>query len=111
LDITWKKEYPKGEAIVEEVSYQATVRCRAGALLVSPEGDGSYPAVICMHCGNAIKTQFLEEVVELAGQGVISLLIHSPFDTGCDIDIAGGRGRQGYIDTVIFIRCAGVGEG
>ncbi|HWQ46074.1 MAG TPA: hypothetical protein VN376_04360, partial [Longilinea sp.] len=84
------------------LSYQGTDRCQVDALLVTPAGDGPYPAVIYMHRGNEFKSQILDEAILLAGQGVVTLLPASAFDTGCDT--FGRTQRQGYIDTVLFIR-------
>jgi dienelactone hydrolase len=102
LNISWLTEYPDQDAIIHTLSYQGTGRCQVDALLVTPQGDGPYPAVIYMHRGNEFKTQYLEEAILLAGQGVVSLLPASAFDTGCDS--YGRMQRQGYIDTVLFIR-------
>jgi len=102
LNINWWTEYPDQDAIIHTLSYQGTDRCQVDALLVTPTGDGPYPAVIYMHRGNEFKTQYLEEAILLAGQGVVSLLPASAFDTGCDS--FNRTQRQGYIDTVLFIR-------
>jgi hypothetical protein len=101
LDVTWGAEYSKGDAKVQEVSYQGTKSCRAGAIIVTPDGDGSFPAVIYLHRVPANKNQFIDEAVELAGYGVISLLLDSPFDLHCYVQT--DYSRQGYIETVIFI--------
>ncbi|HWQ46073.1 MAG TPA: hypothetical protein VN376_04355 [Longilinea sp.] len=102
LDPVYGTEYPEPNVTVVAVSYQGTENCQAEALLVMPEGEGPYPAVIYLHRVPAVKTQFLTEAIDLAGQGIVSLLLGSPFDTGCYTMNA--RDGQGYIDTVIFIR-------
>lgn len=103
LNINWWTEYPDQNAIIHTLSYQGTDRCQVDALLVTPEGEGPYPAVIFMHRGDEFKTQYLDEAILLAGQGVVSLLPASAFDTGCDT-FGSRTQRQGYIDTVLFIR-------
>ena len=102
LNINWLSEYSDQDAVIHTLSYQGTNRCQVDALLVTPTGDGPYPAVIYMHRGNAFKTQYLGEAIRLAGRGVVTLLPPSAFDTGCDeID---DPQYLGYIDTVLFIR-------
>jgi hypothetical protein len=107
LDVTWGAERNddlKGMADVQEVSYQGTQSCPAGALFVRPRGDGPFPAVIYLHRIPANRNQFLDEAIELAGHGVVSLLLDSPFDRRCfSLDV---YTRQSLIDTVIFIRRA-----
>lgn len=102
LDVTYSTEYPDQNSTVTTVAYQGTENCQASALLVMPEGEGPFPAVIYLHRIPAFKTQFISEAIDLAGQGVVSLLLDSPFDQGCyDLN---ARNAQGFIDTVIFIR-------
>ena len=107
LEVSWgaeRKDDSKGMADVQEVSYQGTKSCQAGALLVQPRGDGPFPAVIYLHRVPANRDQFLDEAIELAGHGVVSLLLDSPFDRRCySLDV---YTRQSLIDTVIFIRRA-----
>jgi dienelactone hydrolase len=84
---------------VQTIRYAAPDDCRVSALLFTPDGPGPYPAVIYMHAGGRNKTQYYVEAKLLAGQGVVSLLLDSPFETNC-LDST----RQGYIRTVLFVR-------
>ena len=101
LDARWGDEQARGDAILQSLTYLAPENCRAQAILVRPDGPGPYPAIIYMHRGGADKTQFEDEAVLLAGQGVVALLLDAPFLTGCgDVNDP----RQGYIRTVLFVR-------
>ena len=50
------------------------------AILMVPNGEGPYPAVIFVHKGGGNRTQFLLDAELLAEMGVASLLLDSPFN-------------------------------
>jgi len=101
LDTTQGYEQVQDGVVTQMLSYKATDRCRVTAILTSPDGEGPYPAIIYMHRGGADKSQFREEAVLLAGQGVTSLLLDSPFNSGCGTTF---NPRKGYILMVLFAR-------
>jgi dienelactone hydrolase len=70
-------EYREGIA-VRDVSYASVAPGRVKALLVAPPGEGKYPAVIFVHPGPGSRYTFLDEAVELAQHGAVSLLIGAP---------------------------------
>jgi fermentation-respiration switch protein FrsA (DUF1100 family) len=75
--------------------------CETGAILVHPDGEGPYPAVIYMHIGQGSKNQFVDEAVTLAEKGVVSLLLDSPFVSHC---YGPSSSRAGFIATVVEVR-------
>jgi cephalosporin-C deacetylase-like acetyl esterase len=100
LNVDWQAEEQQGAAVIHRLYYVSVDECKVYALLVAPPGNGPYPAVIYMHMGQGNKEQYLEEAKQLAGHGVVSLLLSSPFVRGC----GGSQPRIGYIRTVIDIR-------
>jgi dienelactone hydrolase len=67
-------------AAVRELTYLKLAGGRNGATLVTPTAKGRHPAVLFVHwydsdAPNSNRTQFLDEAVELAGSGAVSLLI------------------------------------
>jgi len=101
LDTVMGDVFYKDGVAMRMLSYRDTDRCRALGILVLPEGDGSYPAIIYMHRGQADKSQFLEEAILLAKQDVVSLLLDSSFNAGCG---SFSDARQAYIHMVLFAR-------
>jgi dienelactone hydrolase len=99
LDVRIGSETKEQGITIQTIRYAAPGDCRVPALLFSPDGPGPYPAVIYLHAGGRNKTQYYVEAKLLAGQGVVSLLLDSPFETNCLDSI-----RQGYIRTVLFVR-------
>lgn len=68
-------------ATVKDIQYPSPVNgAPISAYLVLPEGDGPFPGVLDVHwynrtAENANRTQFLDEAVILANEGVASLLV------------------------------------
>jgi dienelactone hydrolase len=90
LDVKWESKEQSGATVIHNLNYQSVDNCRVYAFLVTPAGNGPYPAVIYIHMGLAKKTQYLEEAKLLAEHGVVSLLLDAPFVTKCGDDYIGG---------------------
>ncbi len=66
---------------VHDVSYASVAVGRVEAFLLTP-GQGRHPAVIFVHPGPGDRTSFLDEAVELAQHGAVSLLVNAPWSRG-----------------------------
>lgn len=75
----------RGAVTIRDVTYPAATEGKTtAAYLVEPAGTGPYPAVLLVHWyepGNpsSNRTQFVEEALLLAEQGVRSLLVDAPW--------------------------------
>jgi dienelactone hydrolase len=77
LDIEEITIIDKENAIsVHDISYNGTADYRVPAYLVVPPGEGPFPGVLFMHQGFGSRNSFLDEAVDLANKGVVSLLVH-----------------------------------
>jgi dienelactone hydrolase len=74
-------EYREGVAI-RDLSYAGVVSGRVEALLVAPPGDGTCPGVIFVHPAPGNRHTFLDEAIQLAQCGAVSLLIDAPWSQG-----------------------------
>ena len=74
-------EYQDGIAI-HDVSYAGVASERVGAFLVTPSGHGKFPGVVFVHPTPGNRHTFLDEAVQLAHQGAVSLLIDAPWSRG-----------------------------
>lgn len=81
LDI--KEEAPaqqRGAATVKDITFDNAQDGRVSAYLVEPDGDGPHPAILYVHwlepeAETSNRTEFLDEAVSMAEQGVVSLLV------------------------------------
>ena len=88
LDQQVKSTERRGDVTVSDVTYAAPGGKRIAAYLVTPEGDGPFAAILYVHWYEPPKpssgrAEFLEEAVEMARKGVVSLLpetMWSPFE-------------------------------
>ncbi len=71
-------EHREGVA-VHDVSYASVAPGRVAAFLVVPPGKGRHPAVIFVHPGAGDRHTFLDEAIQLAQCGAVSLLIDAPW--------------------------------
>ena len=78
LDVKEVKSEVKDGAVVHDITY-AGPEGRIDAFLVTPEGDGPYPAVEFMPGAPGAKYTFYTEAIELAKAGVVSLLPNPPY--------------------------------
>ena len=77
---------PSRAATVRQITYAQADGTRNGATLVTPAAAarGAHPAILYLHWyepprPTSNRTEFLAEAVELAGSGVVSLLIDTPW--------------------------------
>ena len=61
---------------VHDISYAGTPDYRVPAYLVVPPGKGPFAGVLFMHQGFGSRNSFLNEAIDLADKGVLSLLVH-----------------------------------
>jgi dienelactone hydrolase len=78
LDVKEVTSEVKDGAVVHDITY-AGPEGRIDAFLVTPEGDGPYPAVEFMPGAPGAKYTFFTEAIELAKAGVVSLLPNPPY--------------------------------
>jgi dienelactone hydrolase len=64
---------------IHDVSYAGVAHGRVEALLITPPDDGTYPGVIYVHAAQGNRYSFVDEAVELALHGAVSLLIDAPW--------------------------------
>jgi pimeloyl-ACP methyl ester carboxylesterase len=71
----------RGGATIEDVSFAGADGGAVSAYIVSPKLVGAVPAVLYMHMlGRSVgRSQFLDEAVELAGAGIVSLHVQGTF--------------------------------
>lgn len=73
----------RGDITVKDITYASPVDgAPISAYLVLPDGAGPFPAILYVHwyeptSPTSNRTQFLEEAVALAGEGVVSLLVET----------------------------------
>jgi dipeptidyl aminopeptidase/acylaminoacyl peptidase len=90
-----------------ELSYASPKGGRVPATLVLPASDGRHAAVVFQHGGgDARRTDFLAEAVDLAGAGIASLLVDAPFNRPggrpwLTFDV---RDRAAYVQNVVDLR-------
>jgi predicted esterase len=78
LDVQEVKSEAKDGAVVHDITYAGPAG-RIDAFLVTPEGEGPYPAVELMPGAPGAKYTFYTEAIELAKAGVVSLLPSPPY--------------------------------
>jgi dienelactone hydrolase len=85
LDVQTVSVEKRGHAEVRDISYASAVVGRVPAYLVVPTTAGPHAAIVYAHwmmegAPNANRTEFLDEALEMAKHGVVSLLIESPMN-------------------------------
>lgn len=100
----------RGGVLVRDVTYAAyrPARGRIAAFIVSPSGNGPFAGVLFFHWlgeKRSDRTQFLEEAIALAAQGVVSVLIQGYFPW-TDAPAGGERDRRKIVEQVIDARRA-----
>ena len=61
---------------VHDISYVGATDYRVPAFLVVPPGKGPFAGVLFMHWGFGSRNSFLNEAIDLANNGAVSLLVH-----------------------------------
>jgi pimeloyl-ACP methyl ester carboxylesterase len=75
LDVREKATETRGEARLVDLDYASPHFGRVPAWLALPGTQGKHPAVLFLHHGQGNRSTFLDEMVALAEQGVVSLSI------------------------------------
>lgn len=78
LDVQEKGIERRGAVLVRDLSYASPRGGRVPALFVASESALGQPGLLFLHHGQGSRHTFLEEAVELAGAGFVSLLIDAP---------------------------------
>ncbi|MEX2088850.1 MAG: hypothetical protein WEB62_03725 [Bacteroidota bacterium] len=72
---------PRGNVFIRDIVFTAAAgRDDVGAFLVSPSGNGLNAAILWVHWlgeEKSDRTQFLDEAIDLASRGVVSLLVNA----------------------------------
>ncbi len=77
-EVGWEQ---RGDVMVQDISFAVPGSDRrVGAYLVTPPGTGPFAGILYVHWyeppnPSSNRTQFLEEALRMAGQGVVSLLV------------------------------------
>lgn len=108
LDLREESSRRQDGIIIKDVSYASysSPNKRVKAYLISPAGKGSFAGVMFFHWygrPNGNRNQFVDEAVELAKQGTVSLLIQGDFPWTQDPTDAAAD-RQRVIDQTIEAR-------
>jgi pimeloyl-ACP methyl ester carboxylesterase len=90
LGVVEKGVEKRGGASIRDVRFNALAGKDRAAYVVSPEGDGPFAAVLWVHWlgepETTNRTEFLNEAVELAPRGVVSVLVDAMWSTAVDPD-------------------------
>ncbi|HEX9944228.1 MAG TPA: alpha/beta fold hydrolase [Thermoanaerobaculia bacterium] len=79
LDVQEAGTERRGEVRIVDLSFASPMGGRVPAYLILPPGEGRRPAVLFQHPGQGDRSTFVDEAVELAGKGIVSLTISAPF--------------------------------
>lgn len=105
LEFEESSSVKKNGYCIKDISYLSPYGGRVHAYLVIPDTDGPFPAIVFMHHGNGSRKTFLVEAESLASQGVISLLIDSPFvNNRVPEDLSEEQKLSFIVETVTDIR-------
>jgi predicted esterase len=82
VDLVTTGSEARGGALVADVTYETLTRTRRAAYLVTPSNpaSGRHPAILFVHWyeppnPTSSRKEFLPDAIELAGEGVVSLLV------------------------------------
>jgi dienelactone hydrolase len=111
LDLIENGVEDRNHASVHDISYASPKGGRVSAYLVVPSRKGKFAGIIFMHQKPGSRTVFLDEALEFAKAGAVSLLIDAPFsrhgESKRDFDPTVTKpeyDRDIYIQTVIDLR-------
>jgi cephalosporin-C deacetylase-like acetyl esterase len=95
LGVIEKGVEKRGGATVRDITFNALMGKDTAAYIVMPEGKGPFAAVFWVHWlgepETTNRTQFLNEAVKLASQGVVSVLVDTMWSTAVNPDWFGKR--------------------
>ena len=90
LGVTEKGVEKREGVAIRDVTFNALMGREVAAYIVTPEGKGPFAAVLWVHWlgepATTNRTQFLEEAVKLASQGVVSVLVDTMWSTAVNPD-------------------------
>jgi len=75
IDVQETQVEDRGTAKVHHISFASPKGGRNQSLLVVPAGQGPFAGVVFLHWGQGDMYEFLEEAVDMAGHGVVSIMI------------------------------------
>jgi pimeloyl-ACP methyl ester carboxylesterase len=78
LDLQEATVEKRGSVLLRDLSYASPRGGRVPAYLVAPESAEPRPGLLFVHHGQGNRDTFLDEAVELAGEGFVSLLVAAP---------------------------------
>lgn len=78
LDLKKKSTEYKNNIAIHDINYSGLTEKIINAYLVEPQGEGPFPGIIFAHPGPGSRNTFLDEAIELAEKGAMSLLIDAP---------------------------------
>lgn len=79
LDLKKKDTEYKNSIAIHDISYSGLAEKRINAYLVKPLGEGPFSGIIFVHPGPGSRDTFLDEAIEIAENGAMSLLIDAPW--------------------------------
>lgn len=79
LDFKKKSTEYKNNVAIHDINYSGLTEKIINAYLVKPQGEGPFPGIIFVHPGPGSRDTFLDEAVEMAEKGAMSLLIDAPW--------------------------------
>lgn len=100
----------RGDVRIVDLSYASPRGGRVPAYLILPPGEGKHPGVLFLHPGQGDRSTFVDEAVELAGRGIVSLTLSAPFLRPENQAQRGGkpfdpeRDRKEQLQTVLDLR-------
>ncbi len=78
LDVQEKGTETRGDVRILDLSFASPKGGRVPAFLILPPGEGRRPAVLFLHPARGDRSTFIDEAVELANRGIVSLSISAP---------------------------------
>lgn len=79
LDLKKKNTEYKNNIVIHDISYSGLAEKRINAYLVKPPGEGPFSGIIFVHPGPGSRDTFLDEAIEIAENGAMSLLMDAPW--------------------------------
>jgi pimeloyl-ACP methyl ester carboxylesterase len=78
FDVVEKSVRSQADVTIHDITYAQAAGSRVQAYLVVPSGAGPFGGVMYLHGAFGGSSDFLDEAVDLAGHGLVSLLINQP---------------------------------
>ena len=81
VDLRYGSTRTEATAVIHDVSYPSPRGGVVAAYLVVPLQEGPFAGIVFLHWGLGGRAEFLDEAVDLAARGVVSILISAPGPT------------------------------